>query len=269
MSSSTKATYEEQKPLDACALFVSGSPVGVSAPLLQKLAAQVDFILAVDAGANQLQQAGIVPDLLIGDLDSISADTLASYQDEAIAIESFDAYKNATDVELGIETLHARGFTRIIATNVLGGRSDHALGSLGALAGAVRNYDVDVRVYDEQESCFFVCSKQEPKYLQLDMSEWQTLSNTPQNTANAQDSSELHLPEHLSLISWGGTNTVSLTGTEWELDHHELSSYSARGVSNVVRSSHVKLTVHEGSGVVLLLLTHKQPAFSMNWLEIA
>lgn len=267
------ATVKPQVAQESVALFVSGSPEGVSAKLLQQLAAESDFILAVDAGANQLLAAGITPHLLIGDLDSIDAQTLAQYKAHNVTIESFDPYKNATDVELGIEALYNRGFRRIIATNVLGGRTDHALGSLGALAGAAAERAVEVVLRDEHEVCFFVSSVNGATVLDLCFDEGPIPRYTWSNDVSVKSdrglthcregddlaTAELSLlPKHISLVSWGGPNTVSFTGTEWKLDHYSLSPYSARGISNIVRQQYVRLIVHEGTGTVIVLLTLAQ-----------
>lgn len=225
------------------ALFVSGSPQGVSVDLLQALAGESDFILAVDAGANQLEAAGITPDLILGDFDSVDSAVLLRYEDKGVATESHDAYKNATDVELGIESLLQKGYTDLVASNVLGGRTDHALGSLGALAGAHTELGMHVVIRDDSELCFFLNSGPDNNHIELEL-------------ANLARYAVGTYPKQVSLVSWGGSTTVSLKGTEWELDHHELSPYSARGISNLWESGKLQLTVHEGSGTTLLLLTY-------------
>jgi len=202
---------------------------------LRELVSQTDFTLALDSGADFLTAAGLVPDLLLGDFDSISQDGLARLEASGVPVARHDAYKNATDVELGIEELYLRGYRRFIATNVLGARTDHALGSLAALAEAAFNRGMQVTLRDERETCYFVSGTTEDKVLELEFLE--------------------QPPSYVSLISWGGPSTVSLKGTEWELDHFTLTPYSARGVSNELRSSVLHLEVHKNSATVLLLLT--------------
>lgn len=247
----------------APALFVSGSPEGVSAEVLRELVACTGFTLAVDAGAEQVLKAGIAPDLLLGDFDSISPETLAAYEAKGVPVQAFDPYKNATDVELGLEALASLGYRRAIATNVLGGRTDHALGSLGALAGAVAKQGMTIVVRDQKEVCCFASTASPAQNICLDTSSETTVISvsSERGMEGAGDFGEQPLltlpvhPRYASLISWGGPATVSFTGTEWELHQHVLSPYSARGVSNLLRASRVQLKVHEGPGVVLLLLT--------------
>ena len=266
---------------DDIALLVSGSPAGVDACVLKELAARADFVLAIDAGAEQLAHANITPDLLVGDFDSLSQNTLAFFESEGVPLQSYDPYKNATDVELGVEVLSLRGYRRLVATNVLGGRTDHALGSLGALAWAAQSDAIEVALRDSKEVCYFVSSNASEKVLELHFEDGSGKGNhnlssslpgngqnyLSQNTnALSTDESSNKLPSllfqpmprprHVSLIAWGGPVTVSLQGAEWPLDHHALSPNSARGVSNILRSSVLRLEVHDGTGTALLLLSY-------------
>lgn len=274
----------------SCALFVSGSPAGISPETLQDLAVHARFILAVDSGAHQVHAAGITPHLILGDMDSIDPSVLAHYKAEGVEVRCFDAYKDATDVELALEELIQRGYTHIIATNVLGGRSDHALGSLAALAKAAQE-GAAVMIHDQNELCFFLSAHKEEQVLELDFSrssiprctlngqpnQWFNVSSQPSQSVDtyfqpsqsldtdfqsSQRFAEEHvspastaLPQHVSLVSWGGTTVVSEEGLEWPLDHYKLESTSARGISNVARCSIMRISVHEGEGVALLLVT--------------
>jgi thiamine pyrophosphokinase len=233
----------------ATALLVAGSPAGVDAVLLRQLAAQAGFVLAIDAGADQLVAAELTPDLLVGDLDSVSQDTLAQLTAAGVPVQEYDPHKNVTDLELGLEALRSRGYRRVIATNVSGGRTDHALGSLGALASAAYHTDLQLVLYDRDEACYFVGSAAAQSTLSL---------NFEKNVvpANGLAPPLSRHPRHVSLIAWGGPVTVSLSGTEWPLDHYSLSPYSTRGISNILRSPVLRLEVHEGTGIALLLLSY-------------
>ncbi|MDR1359157.1 MAG: thiamine diphosphokinase [Coriobacteriales bacterium] len=240
---------------DATALLVAGSPAGIAADLLRTLATQAAFVLAVDAGADQLVAAGIAPDLLIGDLDSVSRETLARLTATGVPVQDYDPHKNVTDLELGLEALRSRGYRRVIATNVSGGRTDHMLGSLGALAQAAYRNDLQVVLYDNHEACYFIGSRVTPSTLVLDFEAGTAQSNglaplPPPPWALACP------PHHVSLVAWGGLVTVSLEGTEWPLDHYVLSPYSTRGISNIPRSAVLRLEVHEGRGTALLLASY-------------
>ncbi|MDR2035994.1 MAG: thiamine diphosphokinase [Coriobacteriales bacterium] len=257
-----KTSQPQKKTPDNGALLVSGSPVGVSPDLLHDLAAAAEFILALDSGGDQLAAAGLLPDLLLGDLDSLSQNTLTYFEKNDVPVQAFDSYKNATDLELGIEELSARGYQRIVATNIAGGRTDHMLGSLGALAHAAGEKGMQVAYRDNREACFFVSGAQntETKVLELEFQKGDLVAiesfEAGQVSKLQPPFFSLAAPAHISLIAWGGPATVSLRGTEWELDHHTLSPSSALAVSNVARCPKLRLEVH-GTGTVLLLLTQQ------------
>lgn len=239
------------------ALLVSGSPQGVRPALLRELVAWAGFTLALDSGAEQLTTAGLRPDLLVGDFDSLAKDRLAEFEHLGVAVERHDAYKDATDLELGIKSLLELGYKRLIATNVLGGRNDHALGSLAALAAAASNEGVEVALRDNREACFFIDGSTSEQVLELEFPEFSSNreSALTQPLLSEPLLPQLPLPEHISLIAWGGSSTVSLAGTEWELNQHCLSPESALGISNILRSPRLRLRVHQGSATVLLFLT--------------
>jgi thiamine pyrophosphokinase len=147
----------------------------------------------------------------------------------------------------------------VIATNVLGGRTDHALGALGALAHAVYRWGMQLVLRDESELCFFVSCGDKEKVLELEYRDEALASITFTEAGQPCSVSPPYAPHarplHVSLISWGGSSLVSIKGTEWELSHHTLSPDSSLGVSNILRSQSLRLTVHSGEGTVLLLLT--------------
>jgi thiamine pyrophosphokinase len=190
------------------------------------------LVVAVDSGAEPVQQAGVVPGLLLGDFDSISPGTLDGYRAAGVELVTHNVYKDETDIELALEELWRRGFTHAIATNVLGGRIDHELASLGSLA-AMAERGMSVAVIEDREACVFLSARGGRFTLRLD---------SPLETA----------PAFISLIPWGGEATVSISGVEWELDHRLLVPGSSRGVSNVARSNPVEVEVHTGLVIVVL-----------------
>ena len=54
------------------AIFLNGAPD--SERLIQAVAERADFVVAADGGASYALAAGIVPDLIVGDMDSLGED---------------------------------------------------------------------------------------------------------------------------------------------------------------------------------------------------
>jgi thiamine pyrophosphokinase len=244
-------------PPAQCALIVSGSPEGAaptptplavpstpfapgaSAPsplssFLAQLASLADFIVAVDSGADLLQRAGLTPSLLLGDFDSVEPSTLASYCAKGVECARFDAYKDATDIELAFAELLSRNFAAAIVANAFGGRLDHELAALGCCAEAARQ-GIAVTAVREREACVFLCAE----------------GPRPRTTLRL-DCTQGPTPTLISLIPWGGEARASISGVEWPLSRALLTPGSSRGVSNVLRDARVDIHVHTGTLIIVL-----------------
>jgi thiamine pyrophosphokinase len=90
-----------------------------------------DLLIAVDGGADALARVGLTPSLLIGDLDSISAATLAGLESGGVELIRLQTAKDETDTEAALRVAIERGAAEITVFNALGGpRLDHLLGNL-------------------------------------------------------------------------------------------------------------------------------------------
>lgn len=92
--------------------------------------ADADYIIAVDGGAEHCRSLGLVPDLLLGDLDSISPATLAHLEAQGVEIERHPPRKDATDLELALDRAASRDGSRIVLLAALGGRWDMSFGNI-------------------------------------------------------------------------------------------------------------------------------------------
>mgnify|MGYP000005549336 CR=1 FL=1 len=107
----------------------SGNPVGPE--LLKERCRDADIIIAADGGGLYLHEAGIVPDVLIGDFDSIPAEILDFFRSQKkVAVCSFSREKDFTDMELAVETAVSRGADEICIMSATGTRLDHSTGNI-------------------------------------------------------------------------------------------------------------------------------------------
>jgi len=86
-----------------------------------------DTIVAADSGMDLADSFGIVPDYLVGDMDSITDKTLIEKMPKDRIILS-NSEKDETDTELGIELLISKGCQDIMIIGGGGGRIDHFIG---------------------------------------------------------------------------------------------------------------------------------------------
>lgn len=118
------------------ALIVTGGE-GPPPEFLAGLGAKADIVIAADSGLDAALAAGISPELVLGDFDSISdKKLLAGFQDSAII--EYQSDKDDTDTELALREAARRGFDRIVLSGGGGGRLDHLMGILELFRRSLR-----------------------------------------------------------------------------------------------------------------------------------
>lgn len=129
-------------------ILANGTPPGRE--LFQAARSRAGLFVCADGGANSAMALGVRPDAIVGDLDSVTAATLAHFSDVPVA-EDPDASR--TDLEKSIDYLLSGG--AILEVEVLGatrGRLDHVMGNLSVM---LRYLDrVRVVLQDEQVRAF-------------------------------------------------------------------------------------------------------------------
>lgn len=108
--------------------------------LLKDLRAQFPTVpcLCADAGADLCRAAGVLPDALIGDMDSLSPETRAWLDEAGVPEVVYPAEKDDSDTALAVQQLFADGAEELIVIGALGGRMDHELANMMLMVGAGR-----------------------------------------------------------------------------------------------------------------------------------
>lgn len=91
---------------------------------------QYDYVICADGGLEKAKNYGIIPDIIIGDFDSVRISVLKQYEEYNIPIEKFSSEKDSTDMELAVEFAISKGYTNIVLTGASGSRLDHTLGNI-------------------------------------------------------------------------------------------------------------------------------------------
>lgn len=105
------------------------------------------LILCADGGYDHAKAAGIKPDLLIGDLDSINA-----CSDPDIKKIIFPCEKDDTDTGICLQTALDRGCRDILIAGGLGGRLDHTISNIELITGKIHQAD-SIMIKDKYNSC--------------------------------------------------------------------------------------------------------------------
>lgn len=166
-----------------------------------------DLVIAADGGYRYLQAAGVRCDLLMGDLDSLPADTEIGAE-----TKRFDPIKDDTDTMLAVRLGLERGYRRFLLFGMFGGRFDHTVGTLQTVAFIA-------------EAGASVCAFE------------QTQDGRCSSYVTAVKNGALTFPEsargYLSLIAWGGeAHGVTLEHLRYPLQDAVLQPHIALGISN-------------------------------------
>ncbi|GAA4866284.1 thiamine diphosphokinase [Paenibacillus vulneris] len=138
-------------------LIYSGGHLG---PWALRLIQAGDLIIGADKGALFLLQHDIIPDLALGDFDSVTPEDLLRIQRESKQFISCDpVMKDLTDTEMALNWALEQHPQEVVLCGVLGTRWDHSLANLHllrkALLAGVSCYIADahnrIRLMDSRE----------------------------------------------------------------------------------------------------------------------
>jgi thiamine pyrophosphokinase len=115
-------------------------------------------IICADSGAGYLRAIGMVPHVIIGDMDSLSPGMLEYFKERGSRIIRFPEDKNETDTQLALE--YAFGLTpdEIFVFGAFGTRIDHTLANVSLLALGLKK-GVQIRLIDEWCETFVVSNE--------------------------------------------------------------------------------------------------------------
>ena len=93
------------------------------------------LVIAADGGLLKAQATGVMPDVVIGDFDSVPAGAIEAAAAEGVEILPYPTSKDESDTELAVREAIRRGATEVEIAGALGGqRIDHTLANLLLLA---------------------------------------------------------------------------------------------------------------------------------------
>lgn len=123
-------------------VVADGEPDAVDAALLP----DADLLVAADGGARWIEEQGVVPGLIVGDLDSLAPAAVTRLADAGSRVERHPVDKDASDTELAVAAAVAAGAERIVILGAMRGpRLDHELANLLLLVDpALAGHDVRI-----------------------------------------------------------------------------------------------------------------------------
>ncbi len=119
---------------------------------------KVDYIICVDGGAKHLIRMNITPDVLIGDLDSISSEDKEKLTSSNVELIKFNVDKDATDTELAMDFAISKGVSEIIFIGVTGTRLDHTLSNIYLLKKLLEK-NIEGKIINEHNEIILINKK--------------------------------------------------------------------------------------------------------------
>jgi thiamine pyrophosphokinase len=197
-----------------------------------------DQLICADAGAVHAITLKVIPDVVVGDLDSLSPAHYATLKTAGVRFEVHPQLKDKTDLELALQLAVAEGATEVDLLGTQGGRLDQALGNVLLLA---RPEWATVRV----------------RILEGDQTAW-VLRDGQACTIAAAVGDTLSLLPLTSQV-----HGVTLSGVRWPLRDRTLYLGDTLTLSNVLTQPSARIEV--GTGI--LLIVHQGSTCSVDFCQ--
>lgn len=184
-----------------------------------------DFLIAVDGGFAHCLEAGLEPDLFVGDLDSLSPELVSLIRCERIELP---CEKDDTDTVYACKEGLARKYESFILHCALGGDVGHELANIQTLAFLHERGARGILLGGSQQ-VHLVTPSTSP-----------TTFDAPSGT-------------RVSVFAFAGAaHGVTERGLQWELENATLGPAMPLGVSNCSRDERFEIGVRDGMLIVVI-----------------
>ena len=189
-----------------------------SAKLLE-YADAADYIICADAGYDHAKSVGIVPDILVGDFDS-----LAEEPDDFLRKVKLPVEKDETDTLYALRFAFSKGATNIVLYGGIGSRFDHSYANVCLLSHAMVR-DIPMVLTDGNTEIYLTDSKL-------------ILKGRKNATVSVYAFSDI-------------CEGVTLKGFYYPLENVLLEKYNIIGTSNIVTKDEAEISVLEGNLLIV------------------
>lgn len=178
-----------------------------------------DLVIAADAGIRFLEKLNILPDIAVGDFDSLG------FIPDCKEVIQHPVMKNDTDTMLAVKTGFERGFKRFVIYGGAGGRPDHT--------------------YANYQTLCYISTCGGKGFLCFNGYTATAVRNGSVSFANSASG-------NISVFSASGKiSGVTLKGLLYELQNAVLDFDFPLGVSNEFIGENAEITVSNGTAIVI------------------
>ena len=214
-----------EQPANQVIILSGGEPLAADREIVLPRDA---YVIAADSGLHHAADLNIAVDIVIGDMDSVDPTALANAVSRGSRTETHPSNKDRTDLELAIDAALKSGARNLLIVGAHTGRLDHLLGAMGLFAATASK--VDEIVWTDGLTEIFGCVPGHPTSINGRVGDGVSL-----------------VPASMDV---SGVNTG---GLRWKLVDDGLHAGSTRGISNVIESIPVSISVESGT----LLVVHE------------
>lgn len=183
-------------------------------------------VICADGGANHVADLGFVPDLIIGDMDSVKTRTLLAFTRQGSKVKQFPTEKDETDTALALAEALADAPDEIIILGALGNRFDHVLANVHLLKMATER-GISTKIVDKNQEISLVTKRMPAVFFGEYKETFSLLPLTEEVTG------------------------ITVTGAKWPLRNATFYIGKPCGVSNEVLDGKVGISI--ASGLLLLI----------------
>ena len=184
-----------------------------------------DYIICSDGGANHAYNMDILPDYIIGYLDSTDENIIEYYKSTNVKFEKFPTKKDETDTELCIELSYKLKAKEIHLIGALGGRIDHTIANINLLY-YIRKRGIIPKIISEKEEIYIAMNEE----IIIDGEIGDTISILP-----IKDDAK----------------GVTLKNLEYPLENYDIEFSRPLGISNVMTNINCNIKVNKGSLIII------------------
>lgn len=207
-------------------LIISG---GCLQPSLyyKQLAKSAEYIICADGGARYAKSLGVIPDLVVGDFDTLNEMEINELSQAGVKMIRYPKDKDFTDTHLAVIEAIKRGFIEIEIIAALGGRLDHTIANIMLLC-LPEAKEVNIRIAEEDQDVFLIVDQK-----QLQGNAGETISLFPLSNR---------------------VKGINTKGLKYPLEQGELKMGLPIGVSNEFLENKAEIEIEEG---LLLVVKNK------------
>ncbi len=143
-----------------CAILAGG--VLENKEFYRQVLSEMEFLICADGGARHAQDLGVKPQLIVGDLDTLTSQEVEEFRKMGVPIDQYPSEKDYTDTHIALLKAIELGYQDITLLACLGGRCDHTIANIMLLA-LPEALQVKIRIVDEQQELFIVRNRAEVK----------------------------------------------------------------------------------------------------------